>query len=101
MAKYYLKKDNERCYDIEDHLDYMQENKISKMEVFEAKKETGTGYFFCKHYLEVGEVGKICGLQCENYIPNNGKNGRCKYYGLLAFVMPRFSLCVLKWGITY
>jgi len=82
MAKYYFRKDDENCYEIEAHFDYMQENEIREMEVFEAKREIGTGYFFCKAYLEVGEVDQNCGkLECEDYGPNNGKNGRCKHYG--------------------
>ena len=82
MAKYYFRKDDENCYEIETHFSYMRENGITEMEVFEAKRETGTGYFFCKHHLEVGEVGQSCGVyECESYIPNNGKNGRCKYSG--------------------
>lgn len=82
MAKYYFKKDDENCYEIEAHLDYMQENGLKDMDVIEAKRELGTGYFFCKYYLEVGEVGQSCGVsECENYVPNNGKNGRCKFSG--------------------
>lgn len=82
MSKYYFRKDDENCYEIEAHLDYMQENDIKEMEVYEAKKEDGTGYFFCKHHLEIGASGESCGNNwCENYDPNNGKNGRCKYYG--------------------
>ncbi len=82
MSKYYFRKNDESCYEIEAHLDYMREFYISKMEVFEAKRETGTGYFFCKYHSEIGEVGQNCGKQwCENYEPNNGKSGRCKNHG--------------------
>lgn len=82
MAKYYFRKDDEKCYEIEAHLDYMRENEIKEMDVFEAKRETDTGYFFCQFYLEASEVGQNCGeLICKNYKPNNGKNGRCKHYG--------------------
>jgi len=84
MAKYYFNKnDDEYCYDIKYHLNYMQENNISKMEVFEAERETNTGFFFCKYHQEIGEVGQSCGKQCENYEPNNHKNGRCKHYGYI------------------
>lgn len=81
MAKYYFRKDDESCYSIDGHLKYMEENKIKEIEIFEAKRIKGTGYFFCKFYLENGEVG-CCGKKyCKNYEPNNGKNGRCKNYG--------------------
>ena len=83
MAKYYFRdKDDDRCYGIEAHLNYMQENNINKMEVFEAEREIKTDWFYCKFHQGIGTVGESCGKnECENYKPNNGKNGRCKYYG--------------------
>jgi len=55
----------------------MKENGINQMQAFEAKIEHNTGYFFCRHFLEVGEVGQGCGKRCKQYKPRNGKNGRC------------------------
>lgn len=81
MPKLYFKNDSECCYPLQYHYDYMKENGISEMVVFEAKRETGTGYFFCQEFLEVGEVGESCGKSCEQYAPRNGKNGRCKHSG--------------------
>jgi len=79
---YYFSKHSEGCYKWGYFLDYMRENNIKEMTVFEAKRELHTGYFFCKYYLEVGTVGESCGKNwCENYEPNNGKNGRCRHYG--------------------
>ena len=51
------------------------------MEVFEAKREVGSDYFFCTELDEVGEVGQGCGKFCYHYKPRNGKNGRCKHSG--------------------
>ena len=82
MGKNYFRKDEDVCYDVEIHLDYMEQNNISEMEIFEAKREKGTGYFFCQWHQEVGTVGDSCGkLECSDYTPNNGKSGRCKHYG--------------------
>jgi len=82
MSKCYFRADEETCETIEGHQEYMKENGLKELEVFEAKRETGTEYFFCLHHLEVGVSGESCGKNwCENYIPNNGKNGRCKHYG--------------------
>jgi hypothetical protein len=36
--------------------------------------------FFCKEFDAVCDVGE-CGKMCEKYTPNNGTNGRCRYYG--------------------
>ena len=60
---------------------YMKEHGILELEVNVAKRETNFPYFYCKLYMEVGKIGESCGKICYKYIPNNGKNGRCKYYG--------------------
>lgn len=81
MKKLYFQKSDENCYSKEYHLEYMQENNIQQMELFESKVETGNGMFFCKHFFEIGEVNGTCGKICEAYAPRNGKNGRCRHSG--------------------
>jgi len=82
MAKYYFGGHNdESCYSLQYHLEYMAENGIEEMIVFEAKIERGSGYFFCKHFFETGETREICGKLCELYKPRNGKSGICRHYG--------------------
>ena len=83
MAKYYFADwDEEKCYTIDTHLDYMQENNITKMVIYEAKAEFGLGFFYCKEYMDVYEQdGMTCGKHCEKYKPRNGKNGRCVHNG--------------------
>ena len=83
MAKLYFQDDDENCYNIQHHIDYMKENEIKEMKVFEAKPEHGTGMFFCKEYSEVGEVNGTCGKMCDKYMPRNGKSGICKYHGFV------------------
>lgn len=81
---YYFKKNDENCYTKEYHLDFMRDNGLRKMEVFEAKAETGTGYFFCKEFQETGEsYQETCGKICGKYSPRNGKNGRCRHSGFV------------------
>jgi len=82
MAKYYFKnKNSEMCYDLDYHLDYMQKNNLSEMDLFEAKIVYGTDFFYCKYFDLVCEkkLG-TCGKQCEKYSPRNKKSGICKYY---------------------
>ena len=82
MSKlYFLKGDDEICYDLGHWRDYIAENKLKEIELIEAERETGTGYFWCKKFQEVGEKNEGCGRFCDEYKPNNGKNGRCKHYG--------------------
>ena len=81
MAYYFREDDDEFCYTEETIKEYMQENFIKEMVIYEAKRETGTGYFFCKEYSETGEIGESCGRLCKDYKPLNGKNGRCVHYG--------------------
>ncbi len=82
MAKmYFLKGDEYVCYKLDHWKNYMADNELKEVELFEAKRETETGYFYCKEFGEVGSVNEGCGKFCEKYKPNNGKNGRCKHYG--------------------
>jgi hypothetical protein len=80
MAKYYFSIDNEEnCYPLKYWKEYKEENELKKLELIEAKIETGESYFWCTFYQTTGEVGEGCGIQCEEYKPRNGKNGRCRF----------------------
>lgn len=81
MAKYYfaLSIDDEMCYSLKYWQDYANEHKI-KVDLVEAKIETGVEYFFCKNFSKVGiKRESDCGRSCEGYSPRNKKNGRCRY----------------------
>ena len=82
MSKLYFRNlDDERCYDLQAHEDYMRENELIELVLYEAKRETGVDYFYCRMFEEVGERG-VCGFyNCAKYKANNGKSGRCKHYG--------------------
>ena len=81
MSKFYFDKSNDICHPLAYWKDLMKEYNLSEMKLFEAKRETGSSYFFCQQFGEVGEVGEGCGKVCPKYKPNNGKSGRCKHYG--------------------
>jgi len=82
MKNLYFKENDPLCHSEADIREYMTENNITEIQVFKAKRELRTGYFFCKLHQEMGLTAQYCGKQfCDDYIPNNGKNGRCKYYG--------------------
>ena len=82
MNKYYFQKDSERCYNLKYHYNYMKENNIKEMQVFLAKKEVNSPYFFCLHYYETGEkMEGGCGKVCDFYEPRNKKSGICKHTG--------------------
>jgi len=78
--RYFFQKDGEYCYKLDYHLQYMVDNDIKEMDVYLAKREIQSHYFFCKHFQECGERGE-CGKHCEAYNPRNGKNGVCKHFG--------------------
>lgn len=79
---FFRKDDFDTCYTVERHLQYMRENRIKEMDIFLAKRETDSGYFFCKHFNEVGEKSEGgCGKMCKAYKPKNGKSGACKFNG--------------------
>ena len=77
--KLYFRKGEDSCYTIEAHREYMKENNIDQLELTIAEREKATGYFWCKHFGEVGAVGESCGKVCGVYAPRNGKNGRCRH----------------------
>lgn len=81
MGKYYFRDGDEFCHTLAKHLDYMKENQINHMEVFEAKIERGTGMFFCQHFFAVGESNGTCGKMCEAYVPRNHIKEVCKHHG--------------------
>jgi hypothetical protein len=80
--RFYFRKDDDTCYTIEKHINHMIKNNIEEMDIFLAKRETNSKYFFCKHFGEVGEKSEGgCGKMCKAYKPINGKSGACKFYG--------------------
>jgi hypothetical protein len=80
--RFFFRQDDDTCYTMETHLRYMKENHINAMDVYLAKRETGSDFFFCKHFDEVGEKAEGgCGKVCEAYQPRNGKSGACKFVG--------------------
>lgn len=77
--RYFFQKHDENCYTLDYHLQYMKDNHIKEMDVYLAKRETKSDYFFCKHFQECGQRGE-CGKNCEAYSPRNGKTGVCKHF---------------------
>lgn len=82
MPKYYFKDNDDLCYTLEYHKEWMKGTNVKKLKLFEAERVTGEGYFYCSYYNEPGITGDSdCGKTCEGYKPRNGKNGRCKHSG--------------------
>lgn len=54
------------CYTKKVIIDAMEEDGIGELVVSEAKIEFSSPYFFCTHFLEVGEKNESCGLQTVN-----------------------------------
>ena len=82
MKLYFSKLDDERCYTLSDIKKDMRGLELNELEVTEAKRMTGQGWFFCTKIQYSDEVDfSGCGKTCECYSPRNGKNGRCRYSG--------------------
>jgi len=79
--KKYFEKDAEWAFTKADHLKNMQDVEDTEREVYEAKPDYGSGFFFCREFETVGEVGEDCGRFCPKYEPRNKKNGRCRFSG--------------------
>ena len=63
MSKYYFKSidDEDSAASLKLWKTYMKEENISEMELFEAKRIIGEGYFYCKFHHEVGDTRQSCG----------------------------------------
>ena len=81
MKLYFSKLDDERCYTLYDIINDANNCGLDEIEVSEAKRVTGQGFFYCMKYkyLVDSRETSICGKLCEDYSPRNGKNGRCRY----------------------
>lgn len=80
--KYYFdasEQDPEQCYTLEHFRQELEYSGVDELTLIEAKPSYGSGYFWCKEFHEIGEVGEACGKQCHEYKPRNGKNGRCRH----------------------
>lgn len=79
--KYFTEEDSEFCYEESFYQDLMKEEGLTEIEVFEAERETGSDFFWCREYGAAFEKSdNACGVsECESYTPRNGKNGICKH----------------------
>jgi len=80
MKRYFRNdKSDEYCYTMATIKKMMKFRGCKEQKLFEAKMMVGFEYFWCREFLEVGEVGEGCGRDCKEYSPRNGKSGRCKH----------------------
>lgn len=80
--KYFDSEEGERCYNLDYWKEFLLESNEDELNLFEAERETGTDYFYCKEYGGVGlKSDSGCGISCDGYKPLNGKSGRCKHSG--------------------
>lgn len=77
---YFRTEDDERCYPLDYHLTDAKDEGLTEIELFESIPIRVDGMFWCKAVDEYGEDG-ICGRQCEQYEPKNGKSGMCRHKG--------------------
>lgn len=80
--RFFFRDDNELCWKLDAHIDYMMFNGLVEIDLYLAERVTNTSYFFCKHFVEVGEKSEGgCGKMCKGYAARNGNSGACKHYG--------------------
>ena len=65
-------------------VEYMKDNNLSEITVFEAKKIKVNDFFYCKINGMGYRDDMTCGSKwCVDYVPRNGKSGCCKNTGNL------------------
>lgn len=52
--KLYFRANAELCFPLSYHREIMKENEEKEITLYEAKRETGVPYFFCKEFQELG-----------------------------------------------
>ena len=78
---YFETLDSEMCYNAKYFQGEMKERGITEMEVYTVRIQKVPGMLFCKAVGEATE-SEYCGkVNCEDYLPRNGKNGICKWHG--------------------
>lgn len=79
---FFFRYDDELCYRLDSHIDFMKAEGLFELELYLAKRETAVPYFFCKHVEAVGlKEESDCGRGCQAYEPRNKKAGVCRHYG--------------------
>lgn len=82
--KLYFTEHGEQCQPIYAHEQDMIDEGIEELEVFKAKREINSPFFYCKSYGEVGEKNGSCNSRdCKQYQPRNKKGGICTHTGSL------------------
>ena len=82
MPKFYFSDLEDSSYHLSYWKEYMKDNLLTEIKLFEAKVDFGNGYFYCQELGILDEVGnEWCGKLCRSYKPRNGKNGRCRHSG--------------------
>lgn len=81
VPRYYFEHDvpDSPAKTISSWLSVMEVDGCRSKELELARREHGTGMFWCTEYGEFGETGDGCGKSCDAYSPRNGKNGSCRY----------------------
>ncbi len=77
--RFFFRADDETCYKLFLHIDFMRENNIESIDLVLAEREVRVDRMFCKEY-GVGDRA-YCGQWCPLYTPKNGKGGACKHFG--------------------
>ena len=82
--KYYFKNsDSEICYDLNYYMNYMRNNNLNEIDVFEAIPTIiGHGIFWCKEHAFCGDDSReFCGINnCNEYKPKNKISGACMHH---------------------
>jgi hypothetical protein len=84
MLYFFNEFDEEFCYPLSYHVDFMKFEMLDKMKLTLARRCVNADSFYCKNFNEVCEKDfGTCGKACGAYKAKNGKFGVCKHYGFV------------------
>lgn len=91
--KMYLIDGDTECYPIDEILDKMADEDLEELTVELAEKEKHPDEFWCICDSEAYPLGGgICGNECINYEPRNGKSGICRNHGYTYIGTKQYTL---------
>ncbi len=78
--KLYFSEIEDCAYTIDYLTGEMLERGYTEIKVYEAKREVGVDYFWCKLFEAIGDKNEGgCGKVCDSYKPRNGRSGCCMH----------------------
>ncbi len=81
MKLYFQTQESEICYNESYFRKLLEDEGLTEITIYRAKRQDVDGFFWCRFYLAAGDLSEgTCGKFCKHYTPRNGISGCCVHY---------------------